>query len=101
VRLERRISSLDRLLESRQALAALAEESRSKLDESLEERGIVSLQTRVVAATAELEEALAQATRTLGPVSFKLQRTRHRGVYRSGSKYPGSVRATKFTCAVS
>ena len=87
VRLEGRISSVDRLLESRQALAELAEEVKSKLDESLEERGIASLRERIVAATAELEEALAQATRMLDPVSFKLQRTRHRGVYRSGSKY--------------
>ena len=87
VRLEGRISSVDRLLESRQALAELAEEVKSKLNESLEERGIASLRERVVAATAELEEALAQSTRMLDPSSFKLQRTRHRGVYRSGSKY--------------
>jgi hypothetical protein len=59
----------------------------SRLDESLEERAIVSLRDRVAAATTELDEALAQATRTLGPLSFKLQRTRHRGVYRSGRKY--------------
>ncbi len=87
VKLERQISSVDRLLECRQALAELAAEVRSKLDESLEERGIVSLRERVAAATAELDEALAQATRTLDPLSFKLQRTRHRGVYRSGRTY--------------
>jgi len=87
LRLEGQIASVDRLLECRQALAELAAESGSRLDEALEERGIVSLRERVVAATAELDEALAQATRTLDPLSFKLQRTRHRGVYRSGSKY--------------
>jgi hypothetical protein len=34
-----------------------------------------------------LDEALAQAARTLDPLSFKLQLTRYRGVYRSGRKY--------------
>jgi class 3 adenylate cyclase len=87
VKRENQISSVDRLLESRPALSELAAEISSKLDESLEERGIRSLRERVAAATAELEEALAQATRTLDPLSFKLQRTRHRGIYRSGQKY--------------
>jgi hypothetical protein len=85
--LERRISSVEQLLESRQALAELAAELPGKLDESIAERGIVSLRERVAAATAELDEALARATRTLDPLSFKLRRTRHRGVYRSGRKY--------------
>jgi class 3 adenylate cyclase len=87
LRLERQITSVDRLVESRQELAALATELPRKLDESLAEREIAALRERVVAATAELDEALAQATRTLGSLSFKLRRTRHRGVYRSGRKY--------------
>lgn len=86
-RLERQLTSVDRLLESRQALADLASELPNKLDESLEERAMVSLRERVAAATTELDEGVAQATSTLGPVSFKLRRTRHRGVYRSGRKY--------------
>jgi class 3 adenylate cyclase len=85
--LERRITSVDQLLDRRRALAELADELPSKLDESLEERGIVSLRERVDAATADLDEALTQAARTLDPLSFKLQRTRHRGVYRSGRNY--------------
>jgi len=85
--LEQRITSVEQLLESQQALAELATELPSKLDESLEERRIVSLRDRVDAATAELDEALARATGTLDPLSFKMQRTRHRGVYRSGQKY--------------
>ena len=61
--LERRISSVEQLLESRQALAELAAELPGKLDESLAERGIVSLRERVAAATAELDEALARANK--------------------------------------
>ena len=85
--LERRITSVEQLLESRQALAELAAELPRKLDESLEEKRILSLRDRVASATAELDEALTQAAQTLDPLSFKLRRTRHRGVYRSGRKY--------------
>jgi hypothetical protein len=85
--LERQTISLDRLLESRQGLDELAAKLSSKLDKSIPERGIVSFRERVVEATAQLDEALVQASSALDPLSFKLQRTRHRGVYRSGRKY--------------
>jgi class 3 adenylate cyclase len=85
--LERQAASVDRLLDSRRALAELSAELPGKLDQPLAEDGIDSLRRRVAEATAQLDEALAQATRVLDPLSFKLQRTRHRGVYRSGSKY--------------
>jgi class 3 adenylate cyclase len=87
VSLERQATSVDRLFESRQALAALAAELPGRLDETLAERGIASLRERVAAATAELDEALAQAASALDPRTLKLQRTRHRGVYRSGRKF--------------
>jgi hypothetical protein len=87
LKLERQISSVDQLFNRRHDLAELAVESASKLDESLDERGIASLRERVGAATAQLDEALAEATGTLDPLSFRLERTRHRGVYRSGRKY--------------
>jgi class 3 adenylate cyclase len=87
LKLESRIMLVDQLLESRQALVDLAAELGSKLDESLEKRAIVSLRERVAAATANLDEAFAQAAKTVDPLSFKVRRTRHRGVYRSGRKY--------------
>jgi class 3 adenylate cyclase len=85
--LEGQTGSLDRLLERRQALADLASELPSKLNETLAERGIASLRERLAAATAQLDEALALAASSLDPLSFKLKRTRHRGVYRSGRKF--------------
>jgi class 3 adenylate cyclase len=85
--LERQATSVDRLFDSRQALAELGAELPGKLDQSLAGEEIDSLRKRVAEATARLDEALAQAVRVLDPLSFKLQRTRHRGVYRSGSKY--------------
>jgi hypothetical protein len=58
-----------------------------RLDETLAERGIASLRERVAAATVELDEALDKAVSALDPLNFKLHRTRHRGVYRSGHKF--------------
>jgi class 3 adenylate cyclase len=85
--LEGQTASLDRLLERRQTLAEFAVELPSRLNESLSEKGITSLRERVASATAQLDEALTEAVNALDPVSFKLRRTRHRGVFRSGSKY--------------
>jgi class 3 adenylate cyclase len=85
--LEGQSASLDRLLERRQALAELAVELPGRLNESLSEKGITSLRERVASATAQLDEALTEAVSALNPLSFRLRRTRHRGVYRSGGKY--------------
>jgi hypothetical protein len=87
VHLQRQVASLDRLLDSRQAFTGLAAEVRGKLDESVAEREVTSLRERVAAATAQLDEALVEAASSLDPLSFKLQRTRHHGVYRLGHKY--------------
>jgi len=73
--LERRVTSVEQLLDRRKVLAELAAELPSKLDESLEERRIVSLRERVDAATAALDDALTEAAQTLDPLSFKLRRT--------------------------
>jgi len=45
------------------------------------------LQSRVVEATDALDNAVTHAAAVLDPLSFKLIRTRHRGVYRSGGLY--------------
>jgi len=87
VHLQRQVASLDRLLDSRQAFTGLAAEVRDKLDEAVAEREVASLSERVAAATARLDGALVRAASLLDPYSFKLQRTRHRGVYRLGQKY--------------
>ena len=85
--LEAQIARVDRLLERRQALADLAEELPSALDETLTAERIASLRERVAATTAQLDEAAARAASALDPLSFKHERTRHRGVYRSNGKY--------------
>ncbi len=83
--LEAKIACVDRLLDRRQALAELTPElSRSVVDSSEQ---IASLRGRLTRATAELDDAVMRAARALDPTSFKLGRTRHRGVYRSGRKY--------------
>lgn len=85
--LEGRIAEVDRLRDRRKALADLAVELPSALDETLTADRIASLQERVATATAQLDEAAAGAASVLDPLSFKLARTRHRGVYRSNGRY--------------
>jgi class 3 adenylate cyclase len=83
--LEAKIACVDRLLDRRQALAELTPDLSPGLAESSEQ--IASLRGRLTRATAELDDAVMGAARALDPMSFKLGRTRHRGVYRSGRKY--------------
>jgi hypothetical protein len=85
--LEAQIACVDRLLDRWQALADLAGELPSALDETLTAERIASLRERVAPTTAQLDEAAARAASALDPLSFKLERTRRRGVYRSNGKY--------------
>ena len=81
------IARVDRLLERRRALADLAGELTGALDETLTAERIALLRERVAATTAQLDDAAARAASALDPLSFKLERTSHRGVYRSNGKY--------------
>ena len=85
--LEAQLKRVDHLVDRRQALAHRATELPAELDESLTNTKIGSLHERVEAATSELDDALTSAAAALDPLSFRLDRTRHRGVYRSGRKY--------------
>ncbi len=85
--LEAQIACVDRLLDRVQALAALAAELASNLDTSLPEARLASFRGRIAAATAELDDALTRAASAVDPLSFRLRRTRRRGVYSSGRKY--------------
>ena len=84
--LEAQIGCVDRLLVLRQELAQLAAEL-PRTDELDAGSWIAPLRERVAAATAELDEAVARAASALDPLSVRLGRTRHRGVYRSGRMY--------------
>lgn len=65
----------------------MAAELASNLGTSRPEERLASFRGRVAAATAELDDALTSAASVLDPLSFKLRRTRRRGVYSSGRKY--------------
>ena len=82
-----RIASVERLRDRRQTLAVLAGELPDGLEDALAPDAIASLRQRVTAATSQLDDAAAGAAATLDPASFKVQRTRRPGVYRSGGKY--------------
>ena len=84
--LEAQIAYVDRVPVLRQELAQLAAELPSENELNAGSR-IASLQERVATATTELDDAVARAANALDPLSVKLGRTRHRGVYRSGLMY--------------
>lgn len=46
-----------------------------------------ALRDRIFTATTALDEAITKAAAAVDPLSFKLSRTRSRGVYRSGQRY--------------
>jgi class 3 adenylate cyclase len=85
--LERKIACVDQLHDRRQALTDLAIEVCGKLDALRAEQEVAALRERVAAATTELDDAVSRAASILDPLSFKLVRTRNRGVYRSGRHY--------------
>ena len=85
--LEGQIACLDRLRDRRNALGGLAADVPGKLDELRARDEVDSLRERVTAITDEVDQALGEAARTLDPLSYKLKRTRHRGIYRSATKY--------------
>jgi hypothetical protein len=86
-RLRTRITCFDNLDDRRHALANLAHGLASKLETLRTEREISLLRDQLTGATDELDQALTAAARALDPLSFRLSRTRYRGVYRSGSRY--------------
>jgi class 3 adenylate cyclase len=85
--LETRIDCVDRLVDRREALVRLATELPESVRRLSGEGEIAALRTQVVSSTDALDEALARAARLLDPLSYKLRRTRYRGVFRTGHKY--------------
>jgi class 3 adenylate cyclase len=85
--LEAQVASVDHLLERRRVLAGYASELPVRLEPSITNATAIVLRERVEAATGELDAAVTDAASMLDPLSFRLRRTRYRGVYRSGSRY--------------
>jgi hypothetical protein len=85
--LEAGIASVGRLTDQYQALIHLAAELPDSVRRLSGERKTVALGAQVVSTTDALDKALGQTARLLDPLSYKLSRTRYRGVYRTGHKY--------------
>jgi class 3 adenylate cyclase len=83
----KQIASVERLRDRRSALGGLALDLPGKLDELRTASEIEARRKRVIGLTEEVDEALRDAARLLDALSFKLQRTRHRGIYRAASRY--------------
>lgn len=86
-RLQAGIVCVEELDDRRHALTNLAPQLFDRLDALRTAQEITLLHEQVTTATDQLDQALARAARALDPSSFKLARTRHRGVFRSGSRY--------------
>jgi class 3 adenylate cyclase len=86
-RLEQAIESVDTLTASLREVELLTPMLSATLGGSLQAAQIVSLHERTVAATNDLDEAVTSAAVALDPASYKLARTRYRGVYRTGREY--------------
>jgi hypothetical protein len=86
-RLLTRIACVERLADRRQGLASQATDLVARLDALRSEHEITRLRDQLIVAIDELDQALTAAARALDPLSFRLGRTRHRGIYRYGRKY--------------
>ncbi len=86
-KLQARISCVEQLEDRRHALTSMTPQLPERLDALRTEQEITQLHERVTTATDELDQALTSAARALDPLSFKLTRTRWRGIYRSGRRY--------------
>ena len=86
-RLQTRISCVEQLEDRHHALANLAPQLPDKLDALHREQEITQLHEHISSATEQLDQALQQAAKALDLLSFKLPRTRHRGVYHADHRY--------------
>ena len=86
-RLQTRISGVEQLEDRHNALANLAPQLPDKLDALHREQEITQLHEHISSATDQLDQALQQAAKALDLLSFKLPRTRHRGVYHADHRY--------------
>ncbi len=86
-RLQTRISCVEQLEDRLHALASLAPQLLTRLDALHTEKEITQLHEQISATTEQLDQALQQAAKALDLLSFKLARTRHRGVYHADHRY--------------
>jgi class 3 adenylate cyclase len=84
--LEAQIGCIERVRAHREELRELATELPSD-PEHERWTWMAPLKERLAAATADIDAAVEEAARRIDPMSLKLARTRHRGVYRSGPRY--------------
>jgi class 3 adenylate cyclase len=85
--LEVQIACLERVAERRDNLAGLTGAVAQALREPPSHALVAAVERQVVGVTADLDAAVAQATAALDPLGLRLTRTRHRGVYRSGTAW--------------
>ena len=86
-RLDGQVAAVDGLGRRRDALASLAAGAAGRLDASLDRAGAEALREQVSTAAASADACVEATARALDPLSFRLERTRRKGVYRAGRRY--------------
>jgi len=83
------LATVDRATDHRRRLTQMAAEATELLDDpgGITASDLAVIRDRVADTTEALDDALTSAAAALDPLCFKLTRTRHRGVYRSGRRY--------------
>jgi hypothetical protein len=83
------IATVERATDHRRRLTGMAREATGLLDDpgGVTTSQITATRDGVAEATEALDAAVTRAAAALDPLSFKLTRTRHRGIYRSGERY--------------
>ena len=86
---ETQITAVAEATHRRQALADCATQALALLSdiEAMSRSTVLALTGRVADATTVLDDSVTTAAALVDPLSFKLARTRSRGVYRSGDRY--------------
>jgi class 3 adenylate cyclase len=85
--LQTRITCVERLEERHNALASRAPQLPDRLDALHTQQEITQFHDHISTATDQLDQALQQAAKALDLLSFKLARTRHRGVYHADHRF--------------
>jgi class 3 adenylate cyclase len=86
-RLQTRIDCVEQLEDRRHALASLIPQLPDRLDALRREQEVTQLREHISTATDQLDQALSHAAGALDLLSFKLARTRHRGIHHAGDHY--------------
>ena len=87
--IQTQVTAVAEATHQRHTLAECATQALTLLSdpEAMTQSTLLAFRGRIVAGTTTLDDTVTTAAAVVDPLSFKLKRTRSRGVYRSGDRY--------------